>query len=252
MQARCRRRKGRACAGCRLAAGGEGSVPTGRRGPWRVSRLVIRHLGLVDYQDTWRAMQEFTEHRTPETPDEIWLLEHPPVYTLGRAGRPEHLLAPGDVPVVRVDRGGQVTYHGPGQVVAYVLLDLVRLGIGVRRLVYLLEQAGIAVAERGGVQASRREGAPGVYSGGRKLAALGLRVRRGCTYHGLAMNVDMDLSPFERINPCGFPGLEVTMLRALGVDWDMEFVRESLQEELVARLGYASDSVSVVRDIRAG
>ncbi len=213
--------------------------------PGLVSTLNIRHLGLVDYQGTWRAMQAFTEYRGPDTPDEIWFLEHPPVYTLGRAARPEHVLAPGDVPVVRVDRGGQVTFHGPGQIVAYVLLDLTRLGIGVRRLVDLLEQATIALAGQAGVQTSRREGAPGVYAGERKLAALGLRVRRGCTYHGLALNVDMDLHPFKRINPCGYPGLEVTALRALGVDWDLASVRDRLQEELVVRLGYGRDSVCV-------
>lgn len=215
-----------------------------------MSTLNIRHLGLVEYQGTWRAMQAFTENRAPDTPDEIWFLEHPPVYTLGRAARPEHVLVPGDVPVVRVDRGGQVTYHGPGQMVAYVLLDLIRLGMGVRRLVDLLEQACIALAGQAGVQTSRREGAPGVYAGGRKLAALGLRVRRGCTYHGLALNVDMDLRPFERINPCGYPGLEVTALRALGVEWDLESVRDRLQAELVARLGYPRDGVCVFSGTR--
>ncbi len=209
--------------------------------------LNIRHLGLVDYQGTWRAMQAFTEHRGPDTLDEIWFLEHPPVYTLGRAARPEHVLTPGDVPVVRVDRGGQVTFHGPGQIVAYVLLDLTRLGIGVRRLVELLEQATIALACQAGVQTSRREGAPGVYAGERKLAALGLRVRRGCTYHGLALNVDMELRPFERINPCGYPGLEVTALKALGVDWDIVAARDRLQEELVAALGYGRDRVCVFK-----
>ncbi len=208
--------------------------------------LCVRHLGLVDYRATWRAMQSFTAGRTAHTPDEIWFLEHPPVYTLGRAGRPEHLLAPGDVPVVQVDRGGQVTYHGPGQLVAYVLLDLVRLGIGVRRLVERLEQASMDLVGRAGVQTSRREGAPGVYAGGRKLAALGLRVRRGCTYHGLAINVDMDLSPFQRIDPCGFPGLQVTTLRALGVRWDLGSTRDKLQEELVAKLGYPAGGIRVI------
>ena len=193
-------------------------------------------------------MRAFTEYRSSNTPDEIWFLEHPPVYTLGRAGRPEHVLAAGDVPVVRVDRGGQVTFHGPGQIVVYVLLDLTRLGIGVRRLVDLLEQATIAVAGQAGVPTSRRDGAPGVYAGERKLAAIGLRVRRGCTYHGLALNVDMDLRPFQQINPCGYPGLEVTALRALGVDWDLASVRDRLQEELVVTLGYGRDSVRVCKD----
>ncbi len=212
-----------------------------------IAGLNIRHLGRVDYQGAWRAMQAFTDYRTSDTPDEIWFLEHPPVYTLGRAGRPEHILAAGGVPVVRVDRGGQVTFHGPGQIIVYVLLDLARLGLGVRRLVELLEQATIAVAARAGVPTSRREGAPGVYVGERKLAALGLRVRRGCTYHGLALNVDMDLRPFERINPCGYPGLEVTALRALGVDWDLASVRDRLQEELVVALRYRRESVRVFK-----
>ncbi len=208
----------------------------------------IRHLGLVEYQGTWRAMQAFTDARQPDTPDEIWFLQHPPVYTLGRAGRPEHVLAPGDIPVIPVDRGGQVTYHGPGQLVSYVLLDLHRLGIGVRRLVDLLEQAVIDLADRVGVVAGRHHGAPGVYVAGRKLAALGLRVRRGCTYHGLALNVDMDLSPFERIDPCGFPGLEVTGFKQLGFDWGMEEFRNGLQDELVRELGYLPDDVRIVPD----
>lgn len=179
--------------------------------------LIARHLGLAEYLPTWRAMQDFTATRGPETPDELWLLQHPPVYTLGLAGRPEHLLRPSDIPLVKTDRGGQITYHGPGQVVAYLLLDLRRRGIGVKELVQRLEQAVIDLLGEHGVVAERRDKAPGVYVGGAKIAALGLRVRNGCCYHGLALNVDMDLSPFRAINPCGYEGLEVTRTRDLGL-----------------------------------
>lgn len=175
--------------------------------------LRIRHLaGLQDYPATWAAMRAFTDARDADTPDELWLLEHPPVFTLGQAGRPEHLLAPGAIPVIQTDRGGQVTYHGPGQLVAYLLLDLRRAGIGVKRLVERLEQAIIDLLAEHGVQAERRANAPGVYVAGAKIASLGLRVRNGCCYHGLALNVDMDLEPFGRINPCGYAGLRVTQL----------------------------------------
>lgn len=178
---------------------------------------VIRLLGQADYMSIWRAMQNFTMRRTVDTPDEIWLLEHPPVYTQGQAGKPEHLIAATDIPVVPIDRGGQITYHGPGQVVAYVLVDLRRRGYGVRELVTRLEQAVINLLAEQGVVASRLDGAPGVYVGGAKIAALGLRVRHGCTYHGLALNVDMDMRPFAAINPCGHAGMRVTQCRDLGV-----------------------------------
>lgn len=175
--------------------------------------LRIRHLaGLQDYGATWAAMRAFTDTRDAETPDELWLLEHPPVFTLGQAGRPEHLLAPGAIPVVQTDRGGQVTYHGPGQLVAYLLLDLRRAGIGIKRLVERLEQAIIDLLATHGIEAERRANAPGVYVAGAKIASLGLRVRNGCSYHGLALNVDLDLEPFGRINPCGYAGLTVTRL----------------------------------------
>lgn len=175
--------------------------------------LCIRQLaGLQDYPATWAAMRAFTDTRDATTPDELWLLEHPPVFTLGQAGRPEHLLAPGAIPVIQTDRGGQVTYHGPGQLVAYLLLDLRRAGIGVKRLVERLEQAVIDLLAGHGIQAERRTDAPGVYVTGAKIASLGLRVRNGCCYHGLALNVDMDLEPFGRINPCGYAGLAVTQL----------------------------------------
>jgi lipoyl(octanoyl) transferase len=182
-------------------------------------------------------MRAFTEGRDAESPDEVWVLEHPPVFTLGQAGRAEHVLDPGPIPVIATDRGGQVTYHGPGQLVAYVLVDLARRGLGVRRFVEALEQAVIDTLAEAGVRAARRPGAAGVYVDGRKVAALGLRVRRGCTYHGLALNVDVDLEPFRRIDPCGHPGLEVTRLRDLGVRWGLEETGERLYRALAVRLG---------------
>src|SRR5580693_6353422 len=169
----------------------------------------------MEYEPTWRAMQRFTAERDATTPDEIWFLEHPPVFTLGLNASRAHVLAPGDIPVVQIDRGGQVTYHGPGQLVVYPLLDLRRLGLGVRDLVTALEAAVVAFAADLGLEAAARRDAPGVYIAGRKLASLGLRIRRGCSYHGLALNVAMDLEPFGRINPCGYAGLEVTDLGAL-------------------------------------
>ncbi len=179
---------------------------------------IIHYPGLRDYADCYRAMREFTEQRGPDDPDQLWWLQHPPVYTLGQAGRREHLLDPGDIPVIQVDRGGQVTYHGPGQLVIYLLLDLKRRQLGIKHLVRDMEQAVIDCVAGYGLQAERRENAPGVYVEGAKLAALGLRVRRGCCYHGLSLNVDMDLEPFSRIHPCGYPGLKVTQLRDLGVE----------------------------------
>ncbi|HZP67992.1 MAG TPA: lipoyl(octanoyl) transferase LipB, partial [Rudaea sp.] len=179
--------------------------------------LLVRRLpGLSPYEPVWRAMQAFTDARTAETPDELWLVEHTPVFTLGQAGKWEHVLMPGDIPVVPVDRGGQVTYHGPGQIVAYPLVDLRRAGLGVREFVHRIEQAIIDTLARWNVDAARKQGAPGVYVAGAKIAALGLRVRRGCTFHGLAFNVAMDLEPFRRINPCGFRGLDVVQLSDLG------------------------------------
>jgi lipoyl(octanoyl) transferase len=177
--------------------------------------LVVRRLGRVEYEPTWRAMQAFTAARTVDTPDEFWLLEHPPVYTQGQAGKPEHLLRVTDIPVIRIDRGGQITYHGPGQLVIYTLVDLRRRGYGIRDLVQRMEQAVIDMLATLGVVGERISGAPGVYVGGAKIAALGLRVKHGCTYHGLALNVDMDLAPFLAINPCGLPGLAVTQCRDL-------------------------------------
>ncbi len=189
---------------------------------------ILRTPGRVDYESTWRAMQDFTAGRGPDTPDEIWLLEHPPVFTLGMAGKREHLLADIGIPVVPIDRGGQVTYHGPGQIVVYLLLDLRRRGYGVRELVRRIEQAVIDVLAAYGVAGERLAGAPGVYVGGAKVAALGLRVKAGCTYHGLALNVDMDLAPYRAINPCGYAGMAVTQLK--------DFVPDVRQEEVTAAL----------------
>ncbi|MEW6679248.1 MAG: lipoyl(octanoyl) transferase LipB [Pseudomonadota bacterium] len=178
--------------------------------------LILRRLGRVDYAPTLAAMQAFTAARTPETTDELWLLEHPPVFTLGQAGRREHVLADIGIPVVPIDRGGQVTYHGPGQVVVYLLLDLKRRGYGVRELVRRMEQAVIDLLAEAGIRGERLEGAPGIYVDGAKIAALGLRVKGGCTYHGLALNVAMDLAPYRAINPCGYAGMAVTQLQDLG------------------------------------
>ena len=197
------------------------------------SQLVIKHLGLTPYTDTWQAMKSFTEARTAKTPDEIWLLEHPPVYTYGVAGRVEHLPAPETaVPLIKVDRGGQVTYHGPGQLVAYVLVDLRRRGMTVRSLVRSIEQSLIDLLAELGIVAERSDGAPGVYVGGAKVAALGLRIHKACSYHGLSLNVDMDLTPFEAIDPCGYPDMRVTQLRDLDVQMPIGHVAERLVSNL--------------------
>ena len=200
------------------------------------SGAVVRSLGRVEYVPTWRAMQDFTARRTPETADEIWLLEHPPVYTQGQAGKPEHLIAATAIPVVPIDRGGQITYHGPGQLVAYVLVDLRRRGYGIRELVTRMEQAVIDLLADHGVAAARQPGAPGVYVDGAKIAALGLRVKHGCTYHGLALNVDMDLAPFAAINPCGYAGMPVTQCRGLGVQLTLPQAEQALTQALRAAI----------------
>lgn len=197
----------------------------------------VRELGRQPYEPVWRAMQRFTDARGPDTDDELWLVEHEPVFTLGQAGKPEHVLAPGNIPVLQVDRGGQVTYHGPGQIVAYPLVDLRRLGLGVRELVCRIEQAVIGVLAGQGITAARKDGAPGLYVDGAKVMALGLRVRRGCSFHGLAFNVAMDLEPFQRINPCGFRGLEVTSVLDLGGPGDPGVLVPALVEALSRELG---------------
>ncbi|NMF89697.1 lipoyl(octanoyl) transferase LipB [Aromatoleum petrolei] len=195
--------------------------------------LVVRRLGLVEYEPTWAAMRAFTDARTAETPDELWLLEHPPVFTLGQAGKPEHLLCETGIPLVKIDRGGQITYHGPGQIVVYLLIDLHRRRLKVREMVSLMEQALIDCLADYGLTAERKDGAPGVYIAGEKIAALGLRVRNGCSYHGLALNVDADLAPFSAINPCGYEGLKTIRMKDFGVT---DGVAE-VGERLLAHLG---------------
>lgn len=201
--------------------------------------LIVRDLGLQPYLPVWRAMQHFTDTRTPDSPDEIWLLEHEPVFTQGQAGKAEHLLLPGNIPVVQADRGGQVTYHGPGQLIAYVLIDVRRAEMGVRDLVTALETSLVALLAEYGVSAHARPDAPGVYVGTAKIASLGLRIRRGCSFHGLALNVDVDLEPFSRINPCGYAGLAMTRLSDLANSLDLAAVRTALVRQLAAQLGYA-------------
>jgi len=217
-----------------------------------VAAPVVKFLGIVPYEPTWRAMQRFTDERSPTTADEIWMVEHPPVFTLGMNGSREHVLAPGDIPVIDIDRGGQVTYHGPGQLVVYPLIDIRRHGIGVRQLVVALEKAIIAYVGELGVDAVGSRDAPGVYVGGAKLASIGLRIRRGASYHGLALNVAVDLEPFERINVCGYRGLAVTRLADLcgGSDvrvtdmraTDVRTVAAGLVPHLLRELGFQSQT----------
>ena len=203
--------------------------------------VVVRQLGLQDYRPVWQSMTDFTNQRTPETPDELWLVEHPPVFTQGQAGKPEHLLLPGEIPVIQTDRGGQVTYHGPGQLVAYPLLDLRRLKMGVRDLVSAIEQTIVATLAVYGIEAYPKPDAPGVYVAGDKIASLGLRVRRGCSFHGLALNVDMDLEPFQRINPCGYEGLAMTQMRDLLPEPPvLAEVQDQLVMQFARKLGYES------------
>lgn len=199
--------------------------------------LRVRDLGRQPYEPVWRAMQEFTTQRDADSADELWVLQHDPVFTLGQSGKREHVLAPGEIPLVEVDRGGQVTYHGPGQLVVYPLLDLRRLGLGVRALVNCIEQAVIDTLDTWNIIAHRQAGAPGVYVAGAKIAALGLRLRRGCSLHGLAFNVDMDLEPFSRINPCGHRGLQVVRMVDFGGPSSLAAVQQVLVKKLVAALG---------------
>ena len=204
-----------------------------------MAELIVRRLGLVEYLPTLEAMRSFTAERDEGTADEIWLLQHPPVFTQGQAGKAEHLLAPGDIPVVQVERGGQVTYHGPGQLVAYLMLNLRRQKLGVRDLVTAMELALVDVMASYGIEAAPKADAPGVYVNGEKIASLGLRVRRGCSFHGLALNVDMDMTPFLRINPCGYAGLKMVQLKDL-LDSPVQFdeVAARLERALRERLGY--------------
>ncbi len=205
-----------------------------------MTALRVRELGRLPYLPAWQAMQRFTNERGPDTPDEIWLLEHEPVFTQGQAGKAEHLLMPGDIPVVQADRGGQVTYHGPGQLIAYLLLDVRRANLGVRELVSRMEASLVALLEGYGVEAHAKPDAPGVYVGAAKIASLGLRIRHGRSFHGLALNVDMDLEPFGRINPCGYAGMAMTQLKDLAQGpIELAEVRAALVRQLVGQLGYA-------------
>ncbi len=205
-------------------------------GELKIPNPEIRFFGLVDYTPTWQAMKQFTTSRDIETRDEIWLLQHHPVYTQGLAGKPEHLLRANEIPVVKTDRGGQITYHGPGQIVAYLLLDLRRWKLNVRELVRLMEQAVIDLLAQHGIKARGREAAPGVYVNDAKIASLGLKIKNGCCYHGIAFNVDMDLSPFSFINPCGFTGLRVTQARDVGISATLVELERQLAQNLFVLL----------------
>ncbi|WP_111638555.1 lipoyl(octanoyl) transferase LipB [Marinomonas shanghaiensis] len=205
--------------------------------------LICRDLGVIDYAVTWERMKQFTQVRSKDDADEIWLLEHPSLFTQGQAGKEEHLLAPGDIPVIQVDRGGQVTYHGPGQLVAYVMVDLKRLGIGVRDLVSVLENAVVGTLVQSSIEAYPKPDAPGVYVNEQKIASLGLRVRRGCSFHGLALNVDMDLTPFNRINPCGYQGLQMVDMKRLNKDAILSNVKVQLANQLAEQLGYSYPAI---------
>ncbi len=198
--------------------------------------IEIRTLGNKEYEPLWREMQEFTNSRDSDTPDELWFAEHPPVFTLGLNASREHLLAPGDIQVIQIDRGGQVTYHGPGQLMIYPLIDLKRARLGIRDLVTALERSVVDLAAQYGIEATSRADAPGVYVGGKKIASVGLRVRRWCSYHGMALNVDMDIEPYSRINTCGYADLEVTDLRRLGIERDLSAVARDVLPHLLTHL----------------
>lgn len=202
--------------------------------------LRIRTLGNRDYAPIWQAMRAFTDTRHATTPDELWCVQHPPVFTQGQAGKAEHVLAPGDIPVIAVDRGGQVTYHGPGQIVIYPLLDLRRLHIGARELVTRIEQSIVASLQILGIEAYPKADAPGVYVNEHKIASLGLRIRKGCSFHGLSLNVDMDLSPFQRINPCGYAGLQMVQVRDFIANPDLPVLERDLCDQLSEKLGYTN------------
>ncbi|MFC3193039.1 lipoyl(octanoyl) transferase LipB [Marinicella sediminis] len=204
--------------------------------------LIVRHLGRREYEPVWREMQAFTDQRDADTTDELWLVEHPPVFTQGLAGKAEHVLAAGDIPVIQVDRGGQVTYHGPGQIVAYPLINLRRHGIGVKSLVHGIEQAIIDTVGLYGVTANRLDNAPGVYVKGDKIASLGLRIRKACSFHGLAFNINMDLEPFQRINPCGFSGLKVIQLSQLADQVDIGIVEQQLVTAFCHELNFSAQT----------
>jgi len=204
------------------------------------AEIKLNYLGESDYESVWHAMQNFTDNRTKETVDELWMVEHPPVFTQGQAGKPEHILNAGNIPIIQVDRGGQVTYHGPGQIVIYPLIDLKRHKIGIKALINGIEEALIQTMKEYGVIAKRKEKAPGVYVNEKKIASLGLRVRKGCAFHGLAFNIHMDLEPFSRINPCGYAGLEVTQLSELNKLVEFNKVQELLIKKLCKTLNFVA------------
>lgn len=205
-----------------------------------MTNLIIRKLGLMPYNISWERMKDFTNQRTPSTPDEFWFIEHPPVFTQGQAGKPEHLLNPGSIPVIQSDRGGQITYHGPGQLVVYVLTDLKRKNLGIKSFTNCLEQAIIALLTRYHISSQTKPKSPGVYVNDCKIASLGLRVRRGYSYHGISLNVSMDLEPFNRINPCGYPELKMTQMRDFHKTVSMTEIASQLTTQLMHQLGYTA------------
>lgn len=209
------------------------------------NKLIVRNLGLQEYSPIWQAMQDFTANRDETTPDELWCLEHPPVFTMGLNGKDKHLLDIKNIPVINIDRGGQVTYHGPGQLVIYTLIDLARLNIGVKDLVNSIEKSIIALLKQYDINALEKEGAPGVYVNGEKIAALGLRIKRNKSYHGLSLNIDMDLSPFQQINPCGYEGMAVTQLKDLRPGIDNSKIKLDLITLLSKQLGYKKSEIQI-------
>ena len=215
------------------------------------NKLIVKKLGRQDYEPVWKAMHKFTDERTDEDVDQIWLVEHNPVFTQGQAGKAEHVLNAGDIPVIQSDRGGQVTYHGPGQLVAYFLINIRRKKFGVRDLVTHIENLVINTLKAYNIDSTARPDAPGVYVDGKKICSLGLRIRRGCSFHGLALNVDMDLSPFQRINPCGYQGMEMAQVSRLGGPTELENVEQQLIQELVELLGYDQVDIQATSNITA-
>lgn len=215
------------------------------------NKLIVKKLGRQDYEPVWKAMHKFTDERTEEDVDQVWLVEHNPVFTQGQAGKAEHVLDAGDIPVIQSDRGGQVTYHGPGQLVAYFLINIRRKKFGVRDLVTHIENLVINTLKAYNIDSAARPDAPGVYVDGKKICSLGLRIRRGCSFHGLALNVDMDLSPFQRINPCGYQGMEMAQVSQLGGPSELENVEQQLIQELVELLGYDQVDIQATSNITA-
>ena len=215
------------------------------------NKLIVKKLGRQDYEPVWKAMHKFTDERTEEDVDQVWLVEHNPVFTQGQAGKAEHVLNAGDIPVIQSDRGGQVTYHGPGQLVVYFLINIRRKKFGVRDLVTHIENLVINTLKAYNIDSAARPDAPGVYVDGKKICSLGLRIRRGCSFHGLALNVDMDLSPFLRINPCGYQGMEMAQVSQLGGPSELENVEQQLIQELVELLGYDQVDIQATSNITA-